>query len=130
MLYRTNPVGVQLFSHVNTFFCHVKLLHQTNPVGVQFFSYVSTFFCHVVVPNQSCGSSTLFLCKNLLLLQYICMTAGHVSEYTLQTYLIISLHYMYTKHTPEGRGSHFHTFWPVFVPHDLNSASLLVEIRK
>ena len=45
------------------------LLCQTNPVGVQLFSYVNTFFCHVVVPNQSCESesSTLFLCKRFLL---------------------------------------------------------------
>ena len=43
------------------------LLYQTNPVWVQLFSYVNTFFCHVVVPNQSCVSSTLFLCKHFLL---------------------------------------------------------------
>ena len=43
------------------------LLYQTNPVAVQLFSYGNTFFCHVVVPNQSCGSSTLFLCKHFLL---------------------------------------------------------------
>ena len=30
------------------------LVYQTNPVGVQLLSYVNTFFCHVVVPNQSC----------------------------------------------------------------------------
>ena len=29
------------------------LLYQTNPVGVQLFSYVNTFFCHVGEPNQS-----------------------------------------------------------------------------
>ena len=44
------------------------LLYQTNPVGVQLFSYVNTFFCHVGEPNQSCGSSTLFLCNHFLLL--------------------------------------------------------------
>ena len=43
------------------------LVYKTNPVGVQLFSYVNTFFCHVGVPNQSCGSSTLFLCKHFLL---------------------------------------------------------------
>ena len=43
------------------------LLYQTNPVGVQLFSYVNTFFCHVVVPDQSCKSSTLFLCEHFLL---------------------------------------------------------------
>ena len=45
------------------------LVDQTNPVGVQLFSYVNTFFCHVGVPNQSCESSTLFLCKHFLLFQ-------------------------------------------------------------
>ena len=38
---------------------------------------------HVGVPNQSCGSLTLFLCKRFLLLQQICIDAGHVSENTL-----------------------------------------------
>ena len=32
------------------------------------------------VPNQSSGSWTFFLCKNFLLLQLICIVAGHVSE--------------------------------------------------
>ena len=129
LVYQTNPVRVQLFSYVNTFFCHVvvpnqscesstlflykhfllscvpilwefnsflvqtlsfacfcakpiqwefnsfliltlsfvMLLYQTNPVRVQLFTYVNTFFCHVDVPNQSCGSSTLYLCKHFLL---------------------------------------------------------------
>ena len=40
---RTNPVGAQLFSYVNSFFA--MLVYQTNPVGVQLFSYVNTFFC-------------------------------------------------------------------------------------
>ena len=30
-------------------------------------STTSFSFCHVVVPNQSCGSSTLFLCEHFLL---------------------------------------------------------------
>ena len=84
---QTNPVRVQLFSYVNTFFCHVgepnkscesstlflckhflaMLVNQTNPVRVQLFSYVNTFFCHVGEPDQSCESSTLFLCKHFLL---------------------------------------------------------------
>ena len=37
------------------------LLYQTNPVGVQLFSYVNTFFCHVVVPNQSNHRVTLYI---------------------------------------------------------------------
>ena len=126
LVYQTNPVGVQLFSYVNTFFCHVgvpnqscgsstlflckhfllpcwftkpilwefnsflmltlsfaMLLCQTNPVGVELFSYGNTFFCHVGLPSQCCGSSALFLFKHFLLFQYICMAAGHVSEYGL-----------------------------------------------
>ena len=43
------------------------LLYQTKSLRVHLFSYVNTFFCHVVVPNQSSGSSTLFLCKHFLL---------------------------------------------------------------
>ena len=43
-----------------------EMVSQTNPVGVQLFSYVNTFFCHVVAPNQSCESSTLsFILINL-----------------------------------------------------------------
>ena len=58
------------------------------------------------------------------------MAAGHLSIYALQTYLIILPLCMHTKHTPElSGGRHFRTFSPVFVPHDLNSGSLLVEIR-
>ena len=33
------------------------------------------------VPNQSCGSWTLFLCKRFLLFQSICVDAGHVSAW-------------------------------------------------
>ena len=40
------------------------LLYQTNPVGVQLLSYVNTFFCHVSEPNQSCASSTFLLYVN------------------------------------------------------------------
>ena len=57
------------------------LLYQTNPVGVQLFSYVNTFFCHdVVVPNQSCGSSTLLLCKHFIYANKFCMAAGNVMD--------------------------------------------------
>ena len=35
---------------------------------------------HVCVPNQYCGSWTLSLCKRFLLLQLICIAAGHVRE--------------------------------------------------
>ena len=38
---------------------------------------------HVSVPNQSCGSWILFLCKHFLLCQYICIDAGYVSENAL-----------------------------------------------
>ena len=38
---------------------------------------------HVGVPNKSCGSWTLFLCKQYLLFQQICIDAGHVSENVL-----------------------------------------------
>ena len=38
---------------------------------------------HNGVPNQSRGSWTLFLCKRFLLLQEICIDAGHVGENTL-----------------------------------------------
>ena len=38
---QTNPVGVQLFSYVNTFFA--MLVYQINPVGVQLFPYENTF---------------------------------------------------------------------------------------
>ena len=69
LLNQTSPVGVQLFSFVTLSFA--MLVYQTNPVGDQLFSYVNTFFCHVVVPNQSCGSSTLFLCKHFLLINHI-----------------------------------------------------------
>ena len=58
LMYLANPVWVQLFSYVNTFFCHIGL--PKNPGWVQLFSYVNTFFCHVGLANQSCGSSTLF----------------------------------------------------------------------
>ena len=40
---------------------------------------------HVCVSNQYCGSWTLFLCKRFLLLQLICIAAGHVSENALFT---------------------------------------------
>ena len=74
LLYQTSPWGVQLFSYekfawsLHTF----MFVYQTNPVRVQLFSYINTFFCHVVVPNQSCESSTLFLCKHFHLFQFIC----------------------------------------------------------
>ena len=35
---------------------------------------------HDAVPNQSCGSWTLFLCKCFLLFQYFCIDVGHISE--------------------------------------------------
>ena len=127
---QTNPVGVQLFSYVNTFFCHVGLpnqscagstlflcyhflwpccctkpilwefnsflmltlsfvifVYQTNPEGVELFSYVNIFFCHVVVPNQSCESSTLFLCKHFVL--SCCCTKPILWE--LNSFLILTL---------------------------------------
>ena len=39
LVYQTNPVGLQLFSYVTTFFCRVGVQYQTNPVGLQLFSY-------------------------------------------------------------------------------------------
>ena len=38
---------------------------------------------HVSVPNQSCESWTLFLCKHFLLFPLICIDAVHVSENAL-----------------------------------------------
>ena len=58
---QTSPLGVELFSYVNAFFCSNKftymlatwvktqnktavLVHQENPVGVELFSYARFFF--------------------------------------------------------------------------------------
>ena len=35
---------------------------------------------HVCVPNKSCGSWNVFLCKNFIQFQNIYIAAGHVSE--------------------------------------------------
>ena len=35
---------------------------------------------HIGIPNKSCGSWTLFLCKKLFLFQYIFINDGYVSE--------------------------------------------------
>ena len=49
----------------------------------------------VGVPNQSCGSLTLFLCKNVLLSQWISIDAGHMSENAL--YRIGSVGHLFFK---------------------------------
>ena len=41
---------------------------------------------HVVVPNQSWGSWTLFLCKRFLLFESIFIKAGHVNERLYTTF--------------------------------------------
>ena len=46
---------------------------------------------HVGVPNQSCGSWNLFLCKRFLLFQEICVDAGHVSENALYVWYLAFL---------------------------------------
>ena len=64
LVFQTNPVGVELFSYVNAFYCSNRvfshdvtatilvtqsnettamLVSQTNPVGVELFSYANAF---------------------------------------------------------------------------------------
>ena len=63
----TKPILWEFNSFLMLTLSFVMLMYQTNPVRVQLFTHVNTFFCHVDVPNQSCGSSTLFSCKHFLL---------------------------------------------------------------
>ena len=63
----TKPILWEFYSSLMLTPSFAMLVYQTNPVGVLLFSHVNTFFCHVGEPNQSCESSTLFLCKHFLL---------------------------------------------------------------
>ena len=70
---------------------HIGILKQWNGGG------------HDGVLNKSCGSWTLFLCKQFLLFAQICIDAGHVSENSLY---LISHSKIYTQFHTKGVTNH------------------------